>query len=175
NNVAVAARYAQEKHGLSRLLIIDWDVHHGNGTQAIFWRDPTVAYFSIHQYPFYPGTGAAREDGEAEGKGFTVNCPQPGGAGDAALGAALDEKLVPLWERIDPQMIIVSAGYDAHDRDSLAQLTVSTAGFSRMARWILERAGKHPVAFVLEGGYDETALSECTVETARACLDTLPF
>jgi acetoin utilization deacetylase AcuC-like enzyme len=169
NNVAIAARHAQRR-GLEKVLIVDWDAHHGNGTQEIFWRDPTVGYFSSHQFPFYPGTGARDERGERGGRDFTANAPLAAGSGDAELWHALDDVLLPLWDRVEPSLVIVSAGFDGHQRDPLAQLDISTAGFRRSADWLLERAGDTPVLFVLEGGYDGRALAECTVEMARACL-----
>jgi len=164
NNVAIAARAAAK-----RTLIIDWDVHHGNGTQDIFYRDPTVGYFSVHEWPLYPGTGAREERGAEEGLGATLNHPVRAGSGDAEFLAAIDEALGDFYERIAPELIIVSAGFDAHARDPLASCEVTTQGFAAMADRILRRAGRVPVAFVLEGGYDTPALAESVVAVARVC------
>jgi acetoin utilization deacetylase AcuC-like enzyme len=171
NNVALAARYAQIQRGFGKVLIVDWDAHHGNGTQEIFWKDPTVGYFSVHQYPFYPGTGAAGETGEGPGEGFTVNVPLLAGSGDEQFMAAFEEGLVPLWKRLNPDLVLVSAGFDAHVRDPLAGLNVTSRGFGRLARFVLGQAGEVPVAFALEGGYDLQALSESIAEMAKACLE----
>jgi acetoin utilization deacetylase AcuC-like enzyme len=168
NNVAIAARHAQ-RGGIDRVLIVDWDAHHGNGTQDIFWTDPTVGYFSCHQFPFYPGTGAPRENGGGAGEGFTVNVALARGSGDSELLAAL-EQLWPLWDRLDPGLVLVSAGFDAHERDPLVQLEVTTAGFRAATVKVLERAGDTPVAFVMEGGYDHQALTECWRVVAECCL-----
>ncbi len=162
NNVAIAARASGK-----RTLIIDWDVHHGNGTQDIFYRDPTVGYFSVHQWPLYPGTGSRDERGAAEGNGATLNHPVRAGSGDAEYLAAIDEALGDFYAHIAPELVIVSAGFDAHTRDPLASCEVSTAGYAAMAERILARAGETPVAFVLEGGYDTLALGESVVAVAR--------
>ncbi|MBC7795193.1 MAG: histone deacetylase [Clostridia bacterium] len=164
NNVAVAARV-----GGKRTLIIDWDVHHGNGTQDIFYADGSVAYFSVHQTPLYPGTGHAAERGSGAGKGFNLNVPVPAGSGDAVFSKAVEQALGAFYDTIDPELVIVSAGFDAHIRDPLASCEVTTQGYRRMAERILERAGETPVAFVLEGGYDVEALAESVLEVARAC------
>ncbi|MFQ5692842.1 MAG: histone deacetylase, partial [Nitrospinota bacterium] len=121
-------------------LIVDWDVHHGNGTQAIFYADPKVLYFSTHQYPFYPGTGAETESGEGPGEGATLNVPGPAGAGDEDLVRAFREKLVPAAERFRPEFVLVSAGFDAHRRDPLAQLRLTEAGFAELTRIVMEVA-----------------------------------
>ena len=164
NNVAIAARAAKK-----RTLIIDWDVHHGNGTQDIFYSDPAVGYFSVHEWPLYPGTGARDERGAGEGTGATLNHPVRAGSGDAEFLAAIDEAVGDFYRRIAPELVIVSAGFDAHTRDPLASCEVSTAGYAAMAERILARAGATPVAFVLEGGYDTLALGESVVAVARAC------
>ncbi len=157
NNVAVAAQHAVRSHALERVLIVDWDVHHGNGTQDFFYSRPDVLFFSTHQYPFYPGTGAARETGHAAGKGYTVNVPLSAGTGDAGYRLAFAEILVPLAHRYKPQLILISAGYDAHMADPLGGMAVTTAGFSalagmvrRLADSIAECEGR--VAAILEGG-----------------------
>ncbi|MBA2454874.1 MAG: histone deacetylase [Chloroflexia bacterium] len=166
NNVAVAARDAIERHGLQRVAIIDWDVHHGNGTQAIFWEDPAVLFVSLHQYPFYPGSGARHERGAGAGEGFTVNVPLPAGSGDDAYRAALSDVVSPAVAAFEPQMIIVSAGFDAHGDDPLAQMRLSTNAFREMARVTHELAKQHcegRLVLVLEGGYNLTALGESVV------------
>jgi acetoin utilization deacetylase AcuC-like enzyme len=164
NNVAVAARAANV-----RTLILDWDVHHGNGTQDIFYSDATVGYFSVHQSPLYPGSGSRAETGEGAGLGYTLNCPTHAGSGDNEWLAAVDEALGAFYDRVAPQLVIVSAGFDAHARDPLASCEVTTAGYAQCAAKVLERAGATPVLFALEGGYDTAALSESVVAVARAC------
>jgi acetoin utilization deacetylase AcuC-like enzyme len=147
DNVAIAARYAQHELGIQRVAILDWDVHHGNGTQAIFWDDPTVLFVSLHQWPFYPGTGGASEQNET-----TVNVPLRAGCGDAEYFEAFDAIVAPAVARFDPELLLVSAGFDAHERDPLAQMRVTAAGFrelARRARSLAPRAGA-----VLEGGYN---------------------
>jgi len=162
-NVAVAARALQQRHGIGRVLIVDWDVHHGNGTQHIFEDDPGVFYFSCHQFPLYPGTGAASERGRGEGSGATLNCPLPPGAGDDEFLTALREALVTAADAFEPDLVIVSAGFDAHRRDPLAQLEVGTEAFGEATRIVRGIADKHAggkLLSVLEGGYDLDALSD---------------
>ncbi len=161
NSVAIAARYLQRQHGLKRVLIVDWDVHHGNGTQAAFWRDPSVMYYSIHQYPHYPGSGAADEKGEGEGEGATINSPMGAGAGDSDYLNALETVLVPAAEAFQPDFILVSAGFDAHRDDPLAHMRITDDGFGRMTELVkglaVQLCGGRLVS-VLEGGYDLDAL-----------------
>ncbi len=162
NNVAIAARHLQSGHGIERVLIVDWDVHHGNGTQRSFYADRSVLYVSLHQYPHYPGTGAANEAGVADGVGYTVNIPLPGGCGDAAYAAAFHRVIEPVARQFDPQFVLVSAGFDAHQRDPLAQMRVTDDGFAMMTRSLLAVARDHAggrLAAVLEGGYDLDALA----------------
>ena len=164
NNVAIAARYLQRAHGLDKILILDFDVHHGNGTQHTFEEDPSVMYASIHQYPYYPGTGAASETGIGQGAGATVNCPVPAGAGDAEYRRAFNERILPAAEAFAPEFVILSAGFDAHAADPLAQVRVSTECFAWMSRRIMEVAGKHAggrVLSMLEGGYNIDVLPRC--------------
>jgi len=161
NNIAIGARHAQQS-GLARVLIVDWDVHHGNGTQHIFYDDPSVFYFSVHQYPHYPGTGSSDETGEGDGCGYTLNVPLPAGSGDAAYIDAFERILAPAALEFDPDIILVSAGFDAHTYDPLAGMAVTTAGFGRMASIVSSIAGKcceGRLAIMLEGGYDLPALS----------------
>jgi len=173
NNVAVAAQHAIRKHKLERVLIVDWDVHHGNGTQDYFYERNDVLFFSVHQYPFYPGTGAASEVGSGVGKGYTANVPLRSGVGDDGYGRVFDEVLAPLTRRYRPRMIVVSAGYDAHMADPIGGMAVSVAGFysmaekvRRLAEEIEECAGR--VAAVLEGGYNVEALAASVVATIVA-------
>ena len=164
NNVAVAARTLTAEHGLGRVLIVDWDVHHGNGTQHIFEQAPDVFYFSCHQWPLYPGTGARHERGQGPGEGTTLNVPlAPGSADEAFLGALRDE-LLPAAERFRPEFVIVSAGFDAHVEDPLANLEVSTAAYTEATRVLCdlaERLAGGRLVSVLEGGYDLDALGDC--------------
>ena len=164
NNVAIAARYLQRAHGLDKILILDFDVHHGNGTQHTFEEDPSVMYASIHQYPYYPGTGAVSETGIGRGTGATVNCPVPAGAGDAEYRRAFNERVLPAAEAFAPEFVILSAGFDAHAADPLAQVRVSTECFGWMTERIVEIAGKHAggrVLSMLEGGYNIDVLPRC--------------
>jgi acetoin utilization deacetylase AcuC-like enzyme len=161
NNVAIAARRALDAHGLSRVLVLDWDVHHGNGTNDIFHADPQVLFVSIHQWPLYPGTGAASDEGSGAGEGYTVNLPVPGGSGDALWCSLVEHVVAPLAGAFAPELVLLSAGYDAHADDPLAGCEVSDDGFAAMAgsvRRFAESAGA-PVAMILEGGYDLGALS----------------
>lgn len=164
NNVAVAARYLQRKHGLDKILILDWDVHHGNGTQHAFSEDPSVFYASLHQYPYYPGTGAASEEGEGRGRGATLNCPMAAGATDADYELAFREVVLPAMDKFAPQMILLSAGFDAHRDDPLAAVELSTGFFHWMTVRVMECADKHcggKILSLLEGGYSLTALPLC--------------
>jgi acetoin utilization deacetylase AcuC-like enzyme len=167
NNVAVAAA-ALRADGVARVAIVDFDVHHGNGTQAVFYRDPAVLYVSSHQFPFYPGTGAAAEIGEGAGVGFTVNVPLSAGATDDVYLRAYEDTVVPALERFRPDVLLVSAGYDAHERDPLASMRVTTDGFERLAR-VLRAAGDRlcggRAMWVTEGGYHLRALRECLEAT----------
>jgi acetoin utilization deacetylase AcuC-like enzyme len=156
NNVAVAATHAIDVHELSRVLIVDWDVHHGNGTQEIFWERREVLYFSTHQYPFYPGRGARDEIGEGEGRGFTINAPLPADSGDLAFIDAFERVLIPAAERFQPQLVLVSAGFDAHRLDPLAAMNMTEQGFAaltRIVKSIADRDSGGRLALVLEGGY----------------------
>jgi len=173
NNAAVTARYLQKKHGRAKVFIIDWDVHHGNGTQAVFYEDPSVFYFSIHQWPFYPGTGARGEKGSGKGAGFTLNAPMPAGCRDDDYRKVFDEQLVPAMQSFRPDAVIVSAGFDAHRADPLAGMKLSEEGFAALTRIVLDAAAAHGsgtagrpcgVVSLLEGGYDLNALA-ASVET----------
>jgi acetoin utilization deacetylase AcuC-like enzyme len=160
-NVALAARRATAAHGLERVLILDWDVHHGNGTEAILARDDDVLFVSIHEWPLYPGTGPASYLGEGPGEGYTVNLPVPGGSGDAVYRSLVAHVVVPLVRAWEPQLMLVSAGFDAHGADPLASCTVTQAGFAGMTaslRAACDGLGV-PLGLVLEGGYDLGALA----------------
>lgn len=167
NNVAIAARYAQRKHGVERVAILDWDVHHGNGTQEIFYEDHTVFYVSLHQYPFYRGTGAADETGAGKGKGFTLNCPMEAGSTEKEYLEAFREQILPALNRFKPQLLILSAGFDAHKDDPLANIELTENSFAEMTKLVMEISDKHcggRIVSVLEGGYNLSALAK-SVET----------
>ena len=161
NTVAIAAHYLKRRYGAKRILIMDWDVHHGNGTQDAFYRDPSVLYLSTHQYPFYPGTGAIEEVGREQGEGYTVNVPLPAGCGDEEYIKVFKEIIVPVADKYQPEWVLISAGFDPHDRDPLAGMAVTENGFGAMASMLLDVAERHAggkIAFLLEGGYDLKAL-----------------
>ena len=169
NNAAVAAADARQRFGLSRLCVLDWDVHHGNGTQAIFYRDGGVLYISLHQEFWYPGTGAIEETGEGDGTGFTINMPLPAGSGDEGYRLAFEEVVIPVLRASAPQLLIISAGYDAHSGDPLGGMLLSAAGFGTLAQMVLDaRQDRSKVAAVLEGGYKLTHLSNSVVATLAA-------
>jgi acetoin utilization deacetylase AcuC-like enzyme len=172
NNAAIGAAYLRAQHGLERVLILDWDVHHGNGTQHMFECDPGVLYASLHQYPFYPGTGAADEVGEADGAGFTVNVPLPAGCGDAEYRDAFDSVIEPIVEQYAPQFVLISAGFDPHVNDPLGGMRVTESGFAAMMQVMLgvaTRSANGRCIAVLEGGYDLDAIHD----SARAVLNEL--
>ena len=175
NNIAIAAMDLLALESSARVLILDWDVHHGNGTQSIFYESGAVMYASVHQYPFYPGTGAADETGDGPGLGLTVNRPLPAGAGDTEFLAALDSILAGPAHRFDPDIVLVSAGFDAHQDDPLAQLEVSTEAFSASTRRVCDFArnlcGGRLVS-VLEGGYNLTALSDSVAAHVRVLVES---
>lgn len=168
NHVAVAARWAIASGGIERAVILDWDAHHGNGTQDVFWSDPSVLYVSLHQYPWYPGTGAADERGGGDGRGSTVNVPLPAGAAEDAYDRAFDEVIEPAVAAYDPQLVFVSAGYDAHHLDPLCMMRLSAGAFFRMTGRV-RGWGPGPVC-VLEGGYDLDALAWSSAATVSALL-----
>lgn len=173
NNVALAAYAALEAHGLERVLIVDFDVHHGNGTQDSFDQDPRVFYFSTHQYPHYPGTGHWQEIGQGEGQATTANVPLSPGVGDAGYSLIFEDLLWPLAERYCPQLVLISAGYDAHWSDPLAGMALSIAGYAGLARTLKSLAealcgGK--LVFTLEGGYDLNVLSYAVLNTFKVLL-----
>ncbi len=167
NNAAVAAVAARDRAGMRRILLLDWDVHHGNGTQAIFWRDPTVLYLSMHQENWYPYTGAGEEVGAGEGEGFTLNVPLPAETGDEGYRLVFEEVVVPLAGAFAPDLLLISAGYDAHFADPLSGMLVTAGGFRTMTELAVDAAGRGGgrLAAVLEGGYDLPGLSTSVVAT----------
>jgi acetoin utilization deacetylase AcuC-like enzyme len=157
NNVAIAAAYAMKEHSIKRVLIADWDLHHGNGTQHSFYRDKRVLYFSTHQYPFYPGTGSFGEVGEGEGKGFTVNVPLSMGHGDAEFYKIYKKVLEPIALEFNPELVLVSAGFDTYFKDPLGGMEVTSGGYAALARVLLdiaEKCAKDRLLITLEGGYN---------------------
>ncbi len=173
-NVAIAARYLREKHRLARVLIVDWDVHHGNGTQAAFESDPSVFYFSTHRSPYYPGTGAESERGTGAGAGTKLNVPLAAGSGDAEIERAWIEKLEPAAAAFNPEFVLVSAGFDAHRGDPLGGLEVTAEGYARLTRRvkaIAERSCGGRLVSVLEGGYDLEGLADATEAHVRALME----
>ena len=176
NNVAVAARFLQKEQGLAKIAILDWDVHHGNGTQWAFYDDPTVLYASVHQYPFYPGTGTASQTGEGAGEGYTLNVPMAGSCGDDEYLSILDETIVPAIRQFGPDFFLLSAGFDAHRADPIGGMNMTTEGFAEMTRRMkavaAETCGGQLVS-VLEGGYDLDALAESVVAHVSVLLNEL--
>lgn len=173
NNVAIAARYAIEKHGLERVMIIDYDVHHGNGIQDAFYSDPRVLYFSTHQAPFYPGTGLSTELGSASALGTTVNVPLPATTDFGPYEAVFRQVMAPLADRFDPQLILVAAGFDAHWSDPLGQMYLSTAAFAKLNEIILKLANSlcaGRLVMVQEGGYNVEALAACAATSINQLL-----
>jgi acetoin utilization deacetylase AcuC-like enzyme len=170
NNVAVGAKYAQKSLNLERIIIIDWDLHHGNGTQHSFEEDPSILYFSTHQYPYYPGTGSTNEVGIGEGEGFTVNVPLSMGYGDGEYAGIFEKILKPVTLEFDPDLILVSAGFDIHGNDPLGGMRVTPAGFAALTSSIMNIAkaccdGK--IVFTLEGGYDLNGLRDSVKAVLR--------
>lgn len=166
NNGAIAARHALEEYNLSRILYLDWDVHHGNGVQKTFYHDSRVLFVSIHQSPAFPGTGHVNETGEGEGQGYTVNIPLPPGCGDHHYAKVLDEIVIPLADKFQPELLMVSAGQDAYHEDPLAGMCISFEGFAYMARHAKQIADKYTggkAVLFLEGGYHLRGLSEAVV------------
>ena len=173
NNVAIGARYAQQAFGAERVLIADWDVHHGNGTQDIFYRDGSVLFFSTHQSPWYPGTGARDETGEGAGAGKTINCPLPAGSGKAAVLGAFRNLLLPAAEDFQPDLIMISAGFDSRINDPLGQFTLSDADFGELTAIMLDLSARYcdgRLVSVLEGGYNLEGLALASEAHVRALL-----
>ena len=169
DNVAVAAQHALDAHGLERVLVLDWDVHHGNGTSAAFHATPAVLFVSLHEWPLYPGTGAAGDVGSGAGTGYTVNLPVDAGAGDALYLSLLEHVVAPLARAYAPQLVLLSAGFDAHRDDPLADVELTDGGFAALAGSVRRLAAELevPVGAVLEGGYDLRALAASTAAMLR--------
>jgi len=167
NNAAITVRALQESHGVSRVMIIDWDVHHGNGTQSIFWEDPSVFFFSIHENPafLYPGTGRRWETGRGAGEGTTLNAPMPPGAGNDEYRLAFEQILAPAAEKFRPEFLVLSAGFDAHRDDPMADIELTEDGFRFLSRFAVELANRYcggRIVSILEGGYERESLMRCT-------------
>jgi len=174
NNAAICARYLQKKHGARKVLIVDWDVHHGNATQNAFYADPTVFYFSTHQYPYYPGTGRETDTGVGNGRGYTMNVPLPAGSGDDEYVRAFRENLVPAMEHFRPDAVVISAGFDAHHQDPLAAMRVTEDGFAELTeivKAIAERHADGKIISILEGGYHLTATSSSVARHLKVLMD----
>jgi acetoin utilization deacetylase AcuC-like enzyme len=174
NNVAIGARYAQAVHGLKKVLIVDWDVHHGNGTHDAFYEDDTVLYISTHQVPHYPGTGASGQRGHGPGKGFTFNIPMRPGSGDDAFRLVYETLVVPTAEDFEPDLVMISAGFDAHEADPLSALELTSACYGELTRMVKEVADRHAggrLVSVLEGGYNLDALATSVEAHLRALME----
>jgi acetoin utilization deacetylase AcuC-like enzyme len=173
NNVALAARHAQRRHGLKRVLIVDWDVHHGNGTQDIFYADGSVFFFSTHQWPWYPGTGPAKETGEGAGKGTTLNCPLPAGSGRAEIFAAFEKQLIPAMADFRPELVLISAGFDSRIDDPLGHFRLTDQDFADLTKLVRGLADQHAqgrVVSLLEGGYSLSGLASAATAHVAALL-----
>ncbi|MBN1510234.1 MAG: SUMF1/EgtB/PvdO family nonheme iron enzyme [Sedimentisphaerales bacterium] len=174
NNVAIGTKYVQQKYRLSKVLIVDWDVHHGNGTQAAFYEDPSVLYFGVHQYPFYPGSGTEAEKGRGKGLNYTINVPLPAGSGDSDFLNAFEQKLRPAALHFSPEFVFVSAGFDAHENDTLGGMRVTTEGYGKLSRTVKEIADqccKGRLVSVLEGGYGLDGLAASVEAHVRVLMD----
>jgi acetoin utilization deacetylase AcuC-like enzyme len=173
NNIALAARHAQKRHGVARVLIVDWDVHHGNGTQDIFYADGSVFFFSTHQSPWYPGTGRASETGDGAGKGTTLNCPLRAGSGRTEIFAAVEKQLIPAMEDFRPELVLISAGFDSRVDDPLGHFRLTDEDFAdltKLVRQIADRHAKGRVVSVLEGGYNLRGLASAAAAHVGALL-----
>jgi acetoin utilization deacetylase AcuC-like enzyme len=174
NSVALAARHAQRRHGIRRALIIDWDVHHGNGTQDIFYEDGSVFFFSTHQWPLYPGTGRASETGSGAGRGTTLNCPLPAGSGRDEIFEVFEEKLLPAADVFRPELVLISAGFDSRIGDPLGNFLLTDSDFADLTHLALGIARKHAggrLVSMLEGGYNLGGLASAVVAHVSALLE----
>lgn len=174
NNVAIAARHAQRKLGADKVAIVDWDVHHGNGTQDIFYEDGSVLFFSTHQSPWYPFTGAAEETGGGKGRGTTINCPLNAGAAMKEIGTAFQDRLLPALDAFKPDLILISAGFDSRVGDPLGQFRLTDEDFAALTRLLQEAANRHcggRLVSVLEGGYRLDGLASAVTSHVRALLE----
>jgi acetoin utilization deacetylase AcuC-like enzyme len=173
NNIAIGARHAQQKHGLDRVLIVDWDVHHGNGTQDIFYEDGSVFFFSTHQSPWYPFTGHADETGSGQGAGTTMNCPFPAGSGMKEIGGAFRDRLLPALEKFRPDLIMISAGFDSRIGDPLGKFKLTDENFTELTRLMKQAAADHckgRLVSVLEGGYNLAGLASAVTAHVEALI-----
>ena len=171
NNVAVAARYAQKVHGVDRIAIIDWDIHHGNGTQDIFDADPSIFYFSTHQWPHYPGTGTRHQTGSGAGAGYSLNCPSAPGSGRREVVGSFRHELGPAMEEFRPELVLISAGFDGWVGDSMGAFELSEADYSELTGMLMGIAEKHAggrLISVLEGGYNMEGLRLCVAAHVAA-------
>ncbi|MFH0990298.1 MAG: histone deacetylase [bacterium] len=174
NNVAIGARYAQEKYGVIRIAIVDWDVHHGNGTQEIFYDDDSVLYISLHQLPLWPGTGTAVERGIDKGEGFTVNCPMHPGSTEKEYLDAFKETILPALKKFKPELLMISAGFDAHRDDPLASINLTEQSYAKFTTLLTDTAAKSAnkrIISVLEGGYNPHALATSVEHHLKALID----
>lgn len=173
NNIAIAARYAQQKHGWKKVLIVDFDVHHGNSTQAVFYADGSVLHFGIHRHPFYPGTGAAEKEGQGEGLGYNINVPLPAGSGISAYRKAFAERLKPAALKFKPDIVLISAGFDAHQDDPLGGMKLTSQDYGEltgMVKEIADECCEGRIVSFLEGGYDLDALAEAGAAHVKALM-----
>ena len=174
NNVAIGARYFQKHYGLRKILIVDWDVHHGNGTQAAFYKDPSVLFFSTHQYPFYPGTGGELEQGLGAGIGSTINVPMKAGSGDDEYIEVFNSRLIPVAKEFEPDAIIISAGFDAHRNDPLASMRLTEEGYAQLSRIVKGIAEEHAggrIISCLEGGYHLESISKSIYQHIQVLME----
>ena len=174
NNAALAARHAQRAHGLGKVVVVDWDVHHGNGTQEIFYADGSVFYFSVHQSPWYPGTGQREERGAGPGEGTTLNCPLPAGAGRAEIFAAFEQEFLPAMEEFRPDLVVVSAGFDSRQHDPLGRFQLTDDDFADLTRLLTGLAARTAggrLVSVLEGGYDLGGLAAAAAAHVGALIE----
>ena len=173
NNIALAARHAQRRHGIGRVLIVDWDVHHGNGTQDIFYEDGSVFFFSTHQSPWYPGTGCADETGSGAGQGTTLNCPLPAFSGRKEIFACFEEKLLPAMEKFRPEFVLISAGFDSRAEDPLGHFLLADEDFADLTRLVAGIAERHAggrIVSLLEGGYNLRGLASAATAHVQALI-----
>jgi acetoin utilization deacetylase AcuC-like enzyme len=171
NNIALAARHAQRRHQVERVLIVDWDVHHGNGTQDIFYEDGTVFFFSTHQHPWYPGTGLAHETGSGAGRGTTLNCPLPAGSGSDQIMAAFTDRLLPAMEKFRPELVLISSGFDSRVNDPLGQFRLTDDDFAELTRLVCT-LGNGRVISLLEGGYNLRGFASAATAHVGALLES---
>ena len=174
NNVAIATKYLLDRYGLERVLIVDWDVHHGNGTQDIFYSDASVFFFSTHQWPLYPGTGRGDETGDGPGEGTTLNFPFPAGSGRAEILGAVENALIPAANNFEPELLLISAGFDSRVGDLLGRFTLTDEDFADLTKAVMSIADRHAkgrVVSMLEGGYSLAGLGSAAAAHVAALID----